>query len=144
MKINDKNQYHGAALAQIVEADEFTALNNASSKRGHYQINNNRRVLTKRSTATDGPWPFTFTGDDLDVLRNDFENANASFACLVCGTYTICLLSEHDLNELLTFDGRKQTVYVESPPGKSMRVKNGNTELSRKVAHSSFPRDLFE
>jgi hypothetical protein len=143
MKINGKNQYHGAALAQIVDADEFTALNPASDKRGHYQINRNRRVLTKLSKADAGSWRYTFTKSDLAVLRNDIDTGNQAFVCLICGTFTICLLTEEDLNEVLDLDGPRQTIEVTAPQGKSMRVRSSKDELSRKVPHSSFPRDIF-
>lgn len=143
MKINDTHQYHGAALAQIVQDDAFTALNRASDQYGHYQINHDRRVLIKTAKNNGEKWSFTFTQDHLAVLRNDINTDSDVFACLVCGTTTICLLTVDDLQEVIDLNGTSQTIHVRYPPKKSMRVWGSKDELSHVVYHKAFPRDIF-
>lgn len=143
MKINDTHQYHGAALAQIVQDDAFTALNRASEKYGHYQINHDRRVLAKSAKTNGQQWGFTFRSDDLAVLRNDINTDSDVFVCLVCGTTTICLLTVDELQEIIDLNGTAQTIQVKSPPKKSMRVWGPKGKLSHVVYHSAFPRDIF-
>ena len=52
MKICERDLYHGAALTKIVMHESFKALNKATEKYGHYQVNHNARLLTKHSTKT--------------------------------------------------------------------------------------------
>ena len=144
MKIKNKHQNHGAALAQIVEHDSFTALNKATDKQGHYQVNKDRRLLVKTASAGPDEWSFTFTESDLGVLREDMSNGVQAFACLVCGDETICLLGESDVLEIIDLDADSpQSVVVNTPSGKSMRVRGTQGDLSRTVPHSSFPGAIF-
>ena len=144
MKINTKHQTHGAALAQIVEHESFTALNKATDKRGHYQVNHDRRLLTKKAGGDGDEWRFTFTADDLAVLEDDLDNGVHTFICLVCGDKTICALGEDDFRQILDItSGNPQSVVVETPAGRSMRVRGTQGELARKVPHNAFPDVIF-
>ncbi len=143
MKIQEKHLFHGAALAQIVEHPSFKALNKADHRYGHYQINHDRRVVMKHTTKDEAPWQFTFTFDDLTIWR-DSAVQHATFVCLVCGTSTVCLLSEEEFEHVLDTGATDiQWIRVESPAGASMRVRGSRGELSRTVPHKRFPDAIF-
>ena len=146
MKINIRHETHGSALAQIVEDGSFTALNKASDKRGHYQVNHDRRLLIKRSTTGPEDWQFTFSERDLDVLRDDLQNDVRVFACLVCAGETICALDADQIRQLINVDDEStKSIIVTTPPEPrtSMRVRGTDGELEGTVAHSAFPEKVF-
>ena len=146
MKIQPKDYFHGAALTQIVEHPSFTALNKADEKYGHYLINANIRLLVKYSSPSSSPWQFTFNESDLKSIREDIAvDGIRFFACLVCGTETVCLLTEQQLSIVIGLDAEDaQWVRVEDPsPGKSMRVKGSTGKLEKTIPHNAFPKGLF-
>jgi hypothetical protein len=144
MKINSKHRTHGAALAQIVEHESFTALNRASEKNGHYQVNKDRRLLVKKASTGPEEWRFTFTEDNIDALNQDLGNGVEAFVCLVCGDETVCVLGESEIEEVIDLDRRSpQSVVVETPARRSMRVRGTNGELNRTVPHNAFPEIIF-
>ena len=145
MKIQEKDRIHGAALTQIVEHPSFKALNKADSKYGHYQINNNIRLLMRHRSDFDGPWSFTFTEEDVNTLINDISKDNKSFLCLICGKKYICLLSSSDYEKL--FDrllNKPQSIIIDCPPNSSLHVRNKTKTLSHTIPHNDFPNKLFE
>ena len=147
MKIQPKDYFHGAALTQIVEHQSFTALNKADDKYGHYLINANIRLLVKYSSPSNSPWQFTFNKSDLKSICEDVAVDGISFfACLVCGTETVCLLTEQQLAMVIDLDTEyAQWVRVEVPSaGKSMRVRGSTAALKRAIAHNAFPNGLFQ
>ena len=113
MKIQDKDFYYGAVLAQIAQYPTFTSINQVTEKEGAYQINNSY-ILIKYANASNNKWRFTFRQDDFKCFSNSrhppFKNC---FIVLVCaGTlipstlfgHTICLLSNSDIKEILNKD----------------------------------------
>ena len=145
MKIQEKDWFHGSALTQISEHESFTALNKASEKYGHYQVNHNKRVLLKYSSAKDGPWQFTFQPDDVDIITDDINVGLEFFICLVCGYDTICILDEDEIGVVLDLEAdNAQWIRVEYPSGGSMRAKGSEGELDHTVPHNTFPSKLFE
>ena len=144
MKIQEKDLFHGSALTQIVEHPSFKALNKADSKYGHYQINNNTRILIKYRTNETSPWIFTIKEEDVDTLIQDIDSQQASFLCLVCGNTTICILSTIEYEKLLDVSKKKeQWLRVDLPPRSSMRIKSATGRLPRPIKNNSFPDILF-
>jgi len=144
MKIQKKHLFHGAALTQIIEHGSFTAVNKASEKSGHYQINFHSRMLIKYRKQNGDDFRFSLEVDDIEILQNDFKSGQKCFLCLVCGEKTICLLNDSELKQLINFEKNlTQWLLVEQPHGKSIRVRSKNEELDRKVSHNSFPDKLF-
>jgi hypothetical protein len=140
MKIQDKDFYYGVVLTQIAEHPTFTSINKVTEKNGVYQINDVKRILIKYSTADDREWRFTFRKDDFEEI-NDYE----CYFVLVCSSYTICLLSSEDIGIILdTNTDSPQWISVNYPEGGQMRVKGSLGELPHAVAHSAFPKNLFE
>lgn len=144
MKTNDRHFYHGAALGQIVEYGGFKALNKLDEKYGHYLVNTNQRVMVKYSTATD-EWHFTFSEDDLEILKKDLEQPGKTFVCLVCGKSTICALTEDEFQKLISLDVIAQQ-YIDAwfPKGGSIRVHGTKGDLDHKIHHNAFPSILFK
>ena len=145
MKIQDKDIYHGAALAQIFEYPSFKALGKVDKKYGHYQINHNRRILIKHSSKEEGPWQFTFQDDDCDIIFNDMTSGYETFVCLVCSTTTVCLLDENEFGTIVDISNPEpQWVKVELPPRSRLRVRGSVGELMNPIPNNSFPKKLFE
>ena len=147
MKIQPKDFFHGAALTQIVEHQSFTALNKADDKYGHYLINANIRLLVKYSSPSDSPWQFTFNASDLKSISEDVAvDGIEFFACLVCGTETVCLLTKQQLSSVIdVYTEDAQWIRVQVPSaGMSMRVKGSTAMLDKTIAHNAFPKGLFE
>ena len=109
-----------------MEHKSFTALNKADDKYGHYLINANIRLLVKYSPPSNSHWQFTFNESDVKSICDDMAADGISFfGCLVCGTETVCLLTEQQLAMVIDLDTEDaQWVRVEVPSaGRSMRVR---------------------
>jgi hypothetical protein len=137
MKIQDKDIYYGVVLSQLAEYPTFTSINKVNCKDGFYQINDDKRILIKYSTA-DSEWKFTISKDDIE--RIDFD----MFFVLVCGLDTICLLNSDDIIEIVDKESEaSQWISISYPLGGQMRVKGSLGELSHVVAHNAFPKDII-
>jgi hypothetical protein len=144
MKTQEKDLYHGTALTQVVEHESFKALNKATTKYGHYQINHDRRLIVKYTKGSSSPWSFTFQKKDVKVVSDDISAGHSTYICLVCGDETICALNEEQILQVIDLDGGTQWIKVEMPPKSSLRVKGSNGELSKTVPNNSFPKKLFQ
>ena len=144
MKIDRKDLYHGAALTQITEHASFKALNKADAKYGHYLVNVDRRLLTKYSEKTSGPWQFTFQPDDLDILKTDIASGFKTFIVLVCCATTVCLLDENEFSQLIDINAAaaQQWIRVQIPKA-SMRISGSKGNLGHAIKHNGFPNRLF-
>jgi len=145
MKIQDKDLYHGCALTQIVEHESFKALNKADGKYGHYQVNTAMRLLLKYSTKGAAPWQFTFQPTDLATIRGDITGKYKTFACLVCGKQTVCLLDSKQVRQVINLKAEwAQTIIVELPSkGASLRARGTQGRLENTIPHSRFPDAIF-
>jgi hypothetical protein len=146
MKIQEQDLYHGAALTQIVESGQFTALNRDGQKYGLYVVNHNRRLLIKHRTAAgkQGRYRFTFSVAELDTLQQHAAtNGTRIFVALVCGQRVICCLSVVELATMIDLDSEKQQwVLVEAPEGKKMRTR-GSLGDGPLVAAKDFPAKVL-
>ena len=86
IKIHDDHMYHGAALIQIAEHPEFTAINSLKVKgkvlHNSYRVNDEIGVHFKyASTPTKAfkEYTFTFPQDELDELSQIREVVDNSF-----------------------------------------------------------------
>ncbi|TJZ69746.1 hypothetical protein [Chitiniphilus eburneus] len=144
MKIQEQDQFHGAALTQIVEHLSFKALNRASEKYGHYLVNTDRHVFAKYSTATHSPWSFSFKLNDLEAIQAEIDAQNIVFLCLVCGTTTVCALNEDEFSKLIDLRSpTSQWIRVEVPLRGSCHVSGSLGALKHTVPHNSFPVKVF-
>jgi len=145
MKVQEQDIYHGAALSQIVRHQSFKALNSGSSKQGHYLINSDRHVLVKYRTNSGPTWQFTFKPDEVAAIKKMAKKSQSVFLCLVCGQDTLCALNFDEIKILLSgTPDEQQSITIEAPASKSLRVRGSNGDLPRTVAHNAFPQKLFE
>ena len=166
MKIDDDHLYHGAALIQIAEHPQFTAINSLKVKdqvvRAAYKINNEIAVYLKYAAKPHGRYKeyvFTFRKNHLETIAK-LSNANPKmFVALVCvKEREICCLSSRELNEMIEYrkaasgggedqynilvtmrPRQKMRVYMNLPGRRKIILKE--TEL--KVKRSAFPAVLF-
>ena len=137
MKIDDDHMYHGAALIQIAEDPQFTAINSfklaAGVSRSGYRINDDIGVYLKyasKYTPAYREYGFTFRKQHLAELAEIAKVSTKVFAALVCvKARQICCLGYSDLVRMV--DARKAkkgsaedqyVVLVTLPAGKSFRV----------------------
>lgn len=144
MKVDKKDLYHGAALTQITEHASFKALNKADAKYGHYLVNTDRRLLTKYSEKDSSPWQFGFQIDDLNTLKSDNASGFKTFVILVCGSKTVCLLTEDEFTQLIDTSAQSQQWIKIDIPKSSMRLSGSKGKLSHAIKHNGFPARVFE
>lgn len=166
MNIDDDHMYHGAALIQIAESPQFTAINalklGKEVVRVAYRINDDIAVYFKYATkpnAAYGEYVFTFTKDHLAELAAIAASAPKTFIALVCvKDREICCISHSTLADLAARREKAAghpedtlTVLVTAPENKSLRVyvnapgKKGSI-LGKAVivSRSAFPKIVFE
>jgi hypothetical protein len=137
MKVHDDHLYHGAALIQIAEHPQFTAINSLKLKakplRSAYVINNEIAIYLKYASESVDPFSeyvFTFTKQHLKELSQIKKRVDKFFLALVCvEDREICCLSYEDLVELIKnrksakgASENQYTILVTVPQGQSLRV----------------------
>lgn len=166
MKINDDHLYHGAALTQIAEHPQFTAINAVRVRGGisqsAFRINDSIGVYLKYASEPKPPakdYIFTFTKANKDELAKISTQSDKLFVALVCiDDRQICCL---EYSELLTWFQKRHralraseetsTILINLPQGREFRV-NMNQPKRRKVyladpqlvPRNRFPNALFE
>lgn len=165
MKIDDDHQYLGAALAQIAEDPQFTAINaltvSGETVRGAYKINHEIAAYMKyasKPTKPHGEYQFTFHQRHIDDLRKIAATNEKTYIVLVCVKIReICCLSYDEFSELIARraaivgssepqyvllvtakDHSKMRAYVNAP-GKRNTILG--TEL--KISRNAFPSAIF-
>ena len=160
MHINDEHLYHGAALTQIAEHHNFTAINasiNAAGVKSNsvFQVNHNIGIMLKYASKPNKSWSeyiFTFTGAHLREMEELAQRLPRVFAVLVCvKDRLVCALS---FDELKTHIRRREnanggpepqyTLLVTAPANQQLRVYM-NRPGRKKVAlsHQLVPRNAF-
>lgn len=166
MNIKNDHLYHGAALTQIAEHPQFTAINAFKLpdgiSRSAFSVNNNIGVYLKYATEPKGKfdeYSFTFTTANLDEIKKLEKKFDKVYAALVCvKDREICCLPTTDLNNMVAArraakmeaesqyviiarlqQGGKFRVYT-VPPG--VRKKILGSELL--IARKDFPNALFD
>jgi hypothetical protein len=169
VKLEDQHLYHGAALTQIAEDDEFTAINplDLMGKRlsSAFRINDNIGVHLKYNSVkpkANGEFPFTFSQDNLKELTGMTEQLQLKkvFVVLVCFVAReVCVVTLQRLREMIAIreqaagktedqyvvlvtapKNSKLRVYLNAPGTKGKLLRNTET----KVARNSFPGVLFQ
>ncbi|MDX9964912.1 hypothetical protein [Desulfobacter postgatei] len=104
MKIHDDHLYHGAALIQVAEDKEFTAINSLKIgnkiHRTAYKINDKIALYLKYASNKTEPhneYIFTFQKQHLKDLRSIFKIYPNTYISLVCvHDREICCLSLYE------------------------------------------------
>ena len=164
MKINNDHMYHGAALTQIAEHPQFTAINSVHLgerlSRCAFRINDNIGVYLKYATSP-GPfndYVFSFNEeakDELGYLSNVTDNV---FIALVCvKARQICCISNKEFCDWLKRrqkargeDEKISTILVRLPDGKAFRINMNQPgrrgkylDKSQLIPRNRFPKVLF-
>jgi hypothetical protein len=166
MKITEEHFYHGAALNQIAEHPQFTAINSLKVKgvvsRSAFKINDTIAVYLKYASKPIGRFKenvFTFNKEHLSELQSIYDNGDKILLGLICvKEREICCL-DYDkflalIKRRLNASGGPEDQYallVTLKPKEAFRV-NMNAPgtkgkyLSKpiKVARKNFPNSLFE
>jgi hypothetical protein len=166
MNIHDDHLYHGAALIQIAENEQFTAINslklNGNVVQVAYRINSDIAVYLKyatKPTKAFEEYQFTFTKDHLDELAAISKaNPKKTFISLVCvKDRAICCITYAQLQALIAAREKAKAapeaqyvILVTLPEGKSFRVYVNapgvkKTALGKmlKVPRNAFPKLIF-
>ncbi len=167
MTIKDEHLYHCAALMQIAEDDEFTAINRLDllGKRSisAFRINDNIGVYLKYNSVEprpNGEYPFTFSQDTLkDLAAMEEAKLKKVFVALVCvKAEQVCVVTWQKLKEMMAIrekaakekenqyvvlvtalEHSKLRVYLNVPGKKGLLLK----KTENKVARNEFPSVLF-
>jgi hypothetical protein len=153
MKIHDDHMFHGAALIQIAEHPQFTAINslkiNGASYSNAYRINDDISVYLKYGSNPNKSfreYQFTFSQAHLTELGVIAQANHKTFLALVCVKgREICCLKYQQLLSLI--DQRKKAagkqesqyvVLVTIPKNSSMHVYiNAPGQKKRSLARTS-------
>jgi hypothetical protein len=140
MKTKESDFYYGAALSQISEYSTLTTVSAVKGKAGLFRINKDKYLLIKYATTGEGVWEFFIQNSDLlDYLRHEF------YVALVCGSSTICLLTEHDISELVNNRSSElQRISVSFEGRMQMTVKGSKGKLKYKIPHNAFPKNMLD
>ncbi|HBA65619.1 MAG TPA: hypothetical protein DCZ48_05460 [Methylococcaceae bacterium] len=110
MKIRLEHQNIGAAVMQIAEHEQFTAINslklNSSPVSNAFLINSHIAFLCKYASEPNGngEYVFTFTEDQMNTLSLLLPKHDCLFLGLVCVEGgEICCLSKAQFQELLNY-----------------------------------------
>lgn len=167
MKIRKDHMYHGAALIQITEDPNFTAINSMRMReyvaQNAYLINRDIGVYLKYATKPQkafdvSEFQFNFNDSQLGELRQLSEQTPQFFLALVCvEAEQICCLSYNSLRELInrrkTQKGTAEKQYqilVTLRAGQSFRVNINFPGRKGKyigeeliIPRNDFPSELF-
>lgn len=166
MKINDDHLYHGAALTQIAEHPQFTAINavriGGTVSRSAFRINDSIGVFLKYANEPKPPahdYIFTFSKANKDELTKLATQSDKLFIAMVCiEDRHICCIKYTEFQMWLQKRQRalghaedSSTILIGLPKGKEFRL-NMNQPERRKVyldkpllvPRNLFPNALFE
>ena len=108
VKIFNRHLYHGSALLQVAEHEEFTSINRVdldhTEHHSAFEVNEGVGIFLKYATTpTDnGEYQFGFTGanlDDIDALKGDLGDAYAVLVIhdAIRGNKEICCITHYQL-----------------------------------------------
>ncbi|MEO9383767.1 hypothetical protein [Chromobacterium phragmitis] len=165
MKIRLEHKNIGAALMQIAEHDQFTAINsmkvNGEKINNAFKINHNIGIFCKYASEPNslGEYLFTFTSDHIKDIREIATQSEKTFIVLACiEDGEICNLEYSNFEKLIEnrrkFAGTNEDSYqilVTAELGKSLKAyvnaagKKGTIAgKGITIARKSFPDQLFE
>lgn len=144
MRIDWRDLYHGAALAQLVADERFVSLRKDAARSGLYSVNGAISILIKHATETrsDGKYQFTFTPEQLAALSVGDTERRA--VVLVCAGEVIAGVVDGALDAVLDREAASdQWVTVEVPEGRQLRVR-GSRGDGPLIPQNAYPAVLFE
>jgi hypothetical protein len=166
MKIHDNHMYHGAALIQVAEDKNFTAINllkvGSNVFSNAYKINSEISLYLKYASKKNKSHEeniFTFNKQHLKDLEKIYKAFPQTFIALVCvEDREICCLSYEELNNLIELRKKEKgstenqyTILVKIPRRSFMRVyvnapgvKNRILGKELKMKRKDYPSRIFD
>lgn len=164
MKIRTEHKYIGAALMQIAEHEQFTAINAMKIQseliNNAFKINNNIGLLCKYASEPNsgGEYAFTFQKEHVEAVSKIAKHNDHAFIALVCiEDGEICCLTVDQFNTLI--ENRKKSagqdeelyqILVTAEQGNSLRAYVNAAGKKGKVAgkklvitRKAFPDTIF-
>lgn len=141
--IDHKDFMHGAALVAIADSDDFTALNKASVKYGHYVVNHDRHIFLKYNDGSGpGTYHFTFTASDKQQLQQPKGPARV-YSVLICGDEVVTGIALAELDQLIDLNSRNSdAIKVLVAVGKQIRISSAKGRLDP-IPRRSFPSRIL-
>lgn len=158
MKIDDDHMYHGAALIQIAEHPEFTAINSAKLKgavqENTFQVNQSMIIHLKyasKPNKSHSEYVFTFHKHHIDMLRGLAQHSTVFIGLVCVKARQICCISYDKLKELIEIRESEKgssedqhTLLVTVPTGKQFRVyMNAPGQKKTTLGQFTVPRNTF-
>ncbi|MDX7694981.1 hypothetical protein [Aeromonas dhakensis] len=164
MKIRLEHQNIGAAVMQIAEHQNFTAINalkiQGEPVNNGFLINGDIAVLCKYATEPNslGEYIFSFKDDHIDDIAKVQKGKHSLFFALVCvEDGEICCLTKKEFDTLIenrkqsaTVDEDQYQILVTAKKGASLRAyvnaagKKGKTAGKMlTIPRNSFPNSIF-
>jgi hypothetical protein len=164
MKIHDDHMYHGAALIQIAEHDQFTAINSLTVKKktvpSAYKINDHIAVYLKYAAESHDPYDeyvFTFKSEHIQTIRAIAAGVDRMVIALVCvEDREVCAITADELSVMISERQKahggpedQYTLLVTAEKGKSLRAYmnkpgvKGKSLKRRIISRNAFPNIVF-
>lgn len=165
MKIRLEQQNIGAAVMQIAEHEQFTAINalnvNGKNISNAFLVNHDIAVLCKYASEPNGigEYAFTFNDENLKGILSISEKYGKIYFGLVCvEDGEICCLNKAQFDELINYrrdsakvEEQSYSILVTLKSGSSFRAyvnaagRRGHIAGSRiTIARNRFPNALFD
>jgi hypothetical protein len=144
--IRQVEQYHGAALARLVRAEESPAirLRVHGEFRSAYMLDERVALYVKYSTSRLSPWTFGFKiahQEEITALRNELDEA---FVTLVCGDDGIACLSGSEYQRVLDDDPRiGEWIRVARSPRQKYAVSGSDGERVCRIGDNEYPAKVY-
>lgn len=136
---------HGAALCAIADCPQFTAVNKASGKYGHYALNHDRELYLKYCSEPGKGCSYGFVINDSDVeAMRGSRDQERTFLVFICGDEVMTALSLTELSTIADWSaGGQQWLHVVARPNQSLRVRGPLRELGP-IGRGDFPARLLQ
>lgn len=141
--IYQMNFRHGAALCAIADCPQFTAVNKASSKYGHYVLNHDRDLFLKYCSkrSDDYGYAFVVNGSDFAAMLGCHDR-DRTFLVLTCGEEVVTALSLTELSAVVSLSAGDQWLRVMAKPNQSLYMRGPVGELGP-IGRQDFPARLL-
>lgn len=148
--IDEKDFWHGAALAAMVNDSGCISVEAIAGQYGHCVVNGDRRIFVKYRTESSGAdglnYQFSLTRDELRRIKSAERRPGKTFVVPVCGNSFILAIETEDLWQVVDPTSRlSQSVTVWREPGSQLRIRS--TKASRSLGYwplNLYPRNVLE
>ena len=138
MAIKKQEFYEGAALYQLARGGRIC---NIRFEQPLIVINNEIQLHLKYSTRARGPWGFTFTNEEQELLKQT-AMTDRTVIGLICGSDGVATLEYNAFQEIAFPTTASFRIACNRSYGEYYEVKGPDGRLARKVSPSSWLKIL--